>query len=58
MSRVVLETSEAWTDAVEFYIRCGFTPTHFESGTFGRDAWFEMKLDRQGTKYPAQPEIP
>ena len=24
--------------------RCGFTPTHVESGAFGRDAWFEMKL--------------
>jgi hypothetical protein len=32
-------------------------PTHFESGTFGRDAWFEMSLDRQGTKQPAGPEI-
>jgi putative acetyltransferase len=58
MSRVVLETSAQWTDVVEFYMRCGFTQTHFESGTFGRDAWFEMKLDRQGTKYPAVPEIP
>jgi phage/plasmid-like protein (TIGR03299 family) len=31
-------------EVVEFYKRCGFTPTHFESGAFGRDAWFEMKL--------------
>ena len=45
MSRVVLETSAHWTDAVEFYVRCGFTQTHFESGAFGRDAWFEMKLE-------------
>ena len=45
MSRVVLETSAHWQDAVEFYVRCGFTQTHFESGTFGRDAWFEMKLE-------------
>jgi len=43
-SRVVVETSAHWTDVVEFYKRCGFTPTHFESGAFGRDAWFEMKL--------------
>ena len=47
MSRVVLETSAHWTDALEFYVRCGFTQTHFESGAFGRDAWFEMQLDRQ-----------
>ena len=57
MSRVVLETSAHWTDAVGFYVRCGFTQTHFESGAFGRDAWFEMKLDGQGTKLPADPEI-
>lgn len=58
MSRVVLETSAQWTDVVEFYLRCGFTQTHFESGTFGCDAWFEMQLDRQGTRYPVEPEIP
>ena len=46
MSRVVLETSARWTEVVEFYVRCGFTQTHFESGEFGRDAWFEMKLDK------------
>ena len=46
MSSVVLETSAHWTEVVEFYGRCGFTQTHFESGSFGRDAWFEMKLDR------------
>ena len=45
MSRVVLETSAHWTDAVEFYVCCGFTQTHFELGAFGRDAWFEMKLE-------------
>jgi putative acetyltransferase len=58
MSQVVLETSAHWMDVVEFYLRCGFVQTHFESGDFGRDAWFEMKLDRRGTKYPAEPEIP
>jgi putative acetyltransferase len=57
MSRIVLETSAHWTDAVEFYVRCGFTQTHFESGTFGCDAWFEMQLDERGTDYPARPEI-
>jgi len=45
MERVVLETSAEWTDVVEFYERCGFTMTHYEDGEFGRDAWFEMKLN-------------
>jgi putative acetyltransferase len=45
MSRVVLETSAHWTEVVEFYERCGFTQTLFESGNFGIDAWFEMKLE-------------
>ena len=54
MSRVVLETSAYWTDAMEFYVRCGFTQTHFESGAFGRDAWFEMKLDGQDATHPAE----
>jgi putative acetyltransferase len=44
-SRVVLETSAHWTEVVQFYERCGFTVTHFEEGDFGRDAWFEMRLD-------------
>lgn len=44
IERVVLETSAAWTEVVEFYARCGFTVTHYEDGEFGRDAWFEMKL--------------
>jgi GNAT superfamily N-acetyltransferase len=44
-SRVVLETSAHWTEVVRFYERCGFTMTHFEDGDFGRDAWFEMRLD-------------
>lgn len=47
MDRVVLETSAHWTDVVEFYLRCGFTQTHFEDGEFGRDAWFEMRLGDQ-----------
>ena len=47
MDRVVLETSAHWTDVVEFYVRCGFTQTHFADGEFGRDAWFEMRLGDQ-----------
>ena len=45
MKRIVLETTAEWTDVVEFYVRCGFTLTHYEVGRFGRDAWFEMNLD-------------
>jgi GNAT superfamily N-acetyltransferase len=48
MKRIVLETTAEWTEVVEFYVRCGFTLTHFEAGTFGRDAWFEMNLDVAG----------
>ena len=44
VERVVLETSAHWIEVVDFYLRCGFTLTHFEDGVFGRDAWFEMKL--------------
>lgn len=47
MDRVVLETSAHWTEVAEFYLRCGFTQTHFEQGEFGRDAWFEMRLEGQ-----------
>ena len=44
VDRVVLETSAAWTEVVQFYTRCGFTLTHYDDGEFGSDAWFEMKL--------------
>jgi putative acetyltransferase len=44
-TRVVLETSAHWTEVIQFYDRCGFHSTHFETGQFGRDAWFEMRLD-------------
>lgn len=47
MDRVVPETSAHWTEVAEFYLRCGFTQTHFEQGEFGRDAWFEMRLEGQ-----------
>lgn len=45
LSRVVLETSSHWTDVVAFYVGCGFTLTHEEDGAFGRDTWFELRLD-------------
>ncbi|MFM2073652.1 MAG: hypothetical protein RLZZ623_3916 [Actinomycetota bacterium] len=45
VERVVLETSSAWTAAVRFYERCGFAITHHTDGPFGRDTWFERRLD-------------
>ena len=45
MKRVILETTAEWSDVVQFYERRGFTMTHFDEGLFGRDAWFELKLD-------------
>jgi GNAT superfamily N-acetyltransferase len=39
---LVLETTAAWSDAVQFYEQFGFTLTHHEQGTFGRDAYFRM----------------
>jgi putative acetyltransferase len=41
---VVLETTAAWTDAVQFYERSGFELTHYEEGAFGRDAYFRLDL--------------
>jgi GNAT superfamily N-acetyltransferase len=52
MERVILETSAHWTDVVQFYERCGFTPTHFEDGAFGRDAWFELILGSETASQP------
>lgn len=44
-SRVVLETTATWTATVAFYERNGFRITHHDDGPFGRDAWFEHRLD-------------
>jgi GNAT superfamily N-acetyltransferase len=46
LTRVVLETTAAWTDAVTFYERCGFTITHEETGSFGRDVYLACDLER------------
>ena len=43
--RVVLETTATWTATVAFYERNGFRITHHDEGPFGRDAWFEHRLD-------------
>ena len=45
VDRVVLETTATWTATVAFYERNGFRITHHEDGPFGRDAWFERRLD-------------
>jgi hypothetical protein len=41
---VVLETTASWTEAVQLYERFGFELTHYEEGTFGRDAHFRLDL--------------
>jgi GNAT superfamily N-acetyltransferase len=41
---VILETTATWTDAVQFYEHAGFTLTHYDEGTFGRDAYFRLDL--------------
>ena len=41
---VRLETTADWEDAVQFYCAFGFELTHYEDGTFGRDAYFRMVL--------------
>ena len=44
-TEVVLETSTAWTEVIDFYTRCGFTITHVTEGDFGSDTWFSLQLD-------------
>ena len=44
LSRLVLETTAEWVDAVTFYERCGFTITHDEIGRFGRDLYLALEL--------------
>jgi len=42
--RIVLETTSSWTDAVEFYQRCGFVLTHHGPDEFGPQTFFEYRL--------------
>jgi len=42
---VVLETSAHWDEVVAFYEACGFQVTHQTDGDFGRDTWFELRLE-------------
>jgi GNAT superfamily N-acetyltransferase len=39
-SQVILETTVDWQSVVNFYLACGFTPTHVENG----DQWFTKTL--------------
>lgn len=40
---VVLETTSAWQDVVDFYLACGFERTHTANGEFGDNTWFERR---------------
>ncbi|MEM9036529.1 MAG: GNAT family N-acetyltransferase [Actinomycetota bacterium] len=42
--RVVLETTSAWTEVVDFYRSCGFSITHTAPSPFGEDTWFERRI--------------
>lgn len=44
---VVLETTTAWQDVVDFYLACGFERTHVANGQFGNDTWFERRCSRR-----------
>lgn len=44
LERVILETSSAWTEIVEFYSALGFEITGTRTGDFGEDTWFELTL--------------
>ena len=43
-TRLILETSSAWTDVIAFFTRCGFRIAHESIGGFGRDTWFERLI--------------
>ncbi len=45
MTRVILETSSSWTDAVALYKSCGFTITKVSSDGTECDTWLEKRLD-------------
>ncbi len=42
--RVILETTSAWVDAIEFYRRCGFVVTGCGTDEFGAQTFFEYRL--------------
>ncbi|MBM3152776.1 MAG: GNAT family N-acetyltransferase [Chloroflexi bacterium] len=41
-SRIVLETTATWMDAVAFYLACGFRVTHRKDG----DVYFAIEIDQ------------
>lgn len=43
-SKIVLETSAHWYDAVAFYQSNGFSITHHSTSPYGLDAWLQLKL--------------
>ena len=42
--RIVLETTSAWTDSIEFYKRSGFRITRRQRGPFGGEVHFALDL--------------
>lgn len=44
VERVTLETTSTWTDAIDFYRRCGFVVTHHGADEFGPQTFFEYRL--------------
>ena len=43
-SKIVLETSAHWYDAVAFYQSNGFSITHHSTSPYGLDAWLQLEL--------------
>ena len=41
----VARHTENLDEVVAFYMACGFHVTHQTEGEFGRDTWFELRLD-------------
>jgi ribosomal protein S18 acetylase RimI-like enzyme len=44
VDHLVVETNAAWTEARSFYQQSGFRFTHYAPGTFGSEAFYEMRL--------------
>jgi GNAT superfamily N-acetyltransferase len=44
LDHLVVETNAAWTEARSFYEQTGFRFTHAAPGTFGSEAFYEMRL--------------
>ena len=44
VTRLILETSLAWSDSISFWVAVGMKQTHVEVGSYGPDAWFALDL--------------